>query len=83
MTLLEAATAVVEARYFGKERREINEAIRSLADTIEALTDDTSIMDDLTVIRTVATPPHHPDALEAIEKIIRKVIAKLGGKEGA
>jgi len=44
MTLLEAATAVVEARYFGKERSEIN---------------------------------------EAIEKIIRKVIAKLGGKEGA
>jgi hypothetical protein len=39
------------------------------------------MLNDLEVIRIVATTPHHPDALSAIRKIAAKAIAKATGKE--
>jgi hypothetical protein len=40
------------------------------------------LLDELTVIRTVASYPHHPNALHAIQSIAKNAIA-AARKEGA
>ena len=81
MTLLEAAKAVVDARYNHEEWDALNEAIGQLSDTLDTVKADTSVLDDLSVIRTIASPPHHENALSAIEAIAIKAIAKMKGGE--
>ena len=39
------------------------------------------MLNDLELIRIIATSPHHPNALRAIRKIAAKAIAKTTGKE--
>ena len=41
------------------------------------------LLDALTVIATIATPPHHPNALNAIAGMARAAVAKATGKEDA
>ena len=40
------------------------------------------LLDELTVIRTVASYPHHPNALHAIQSISKNAIAAVKGGEG-
>ena len=48
-----------------------------LARTLERQRDD--LMQELTVIRTVASYPHHPNALQAIQFIAKNAIAAVKG----
>jgi len=40
------------------------------------------LLDELTIIRTVASYPHHPNALHAIQSISKNAIAAVKGGEG-
>jgi 3-deoxy-D-arabino-heptulosonate 7-phosphate (DAHP) synthase len=53
---------------------------RDFARRLERQRDE--LLDELTVIKTVASYPHHPNALHAIQSIAKNAIAAVKGGEG-